>query len=242
MRTGCLPHNKALLATLPVVHFGAEPVPANVPTPTCSVMLGRNDVDPTCVPTALANAANLFCYKMRTGELVVPDSAILKLLAEAIGQPDATEAQLAACDGCEPLAAYGIAETQGWDIGEQVPIVPNLRVLGQQTRLGIAAAVARLGSCPVAVMLYESDMEAFSPQGIWNAPPGGDVEGGHMVCVGGYSGLEDSDTVAIATWGTWFPATWDWLHSRLQLALAVGWRQFMPAEDQSVYDALWSST
>lgn len=240
MRTGCLEHDPALAAALPVVRFGATPVPARfVQKLDWTPLLGDNDTLPTCVPTALANASRALVKRLcgPTDDVAIPTSAITTLFADTIGMPGATDAQLAATDGCDPLALFALAQADGWNIGGQVPLVPTYGLL-PNSRLEIARAIVRLGACPVAVTLYQSDMEDAAAGRNWVLAPAGNVVGGHMICPADYLGLDDTDLLSVATWGKWQRMSWRWLAQRIRLAVPVVSRSLLGPARADQYSAI----
>lgn len=60
-------------------------------------------------------------------------------------------------------------------------------------------------------------------------PAANAVVGGHATISLDYTDLADDDTVRIATWATWKPATWRWVRARLEEAHGLIWRSLAPA-------------
>lgn len=228
MRLGCLEHDPAVAAALPQVRYGARPMAASV-MPDLSWMpeLGANDRLPTCVPTAFANGVRASVRYLGGGDIEVPTAAIEALYARAIGMPGATEAQLAATDGSDPLVVMALAGSQGWDVGLQAPLVPSYGV-GEGTQASIAGPIEDVGAVMLAVTLYEADM-TYQAEGFpWLDAPTGEIAGGHMIAACGYSALVPEGRLSIATWGAWQQASWSWLMPRLRLVVPVLVRDLLP--------------
>lgn len=238
MRLGCLSHDPAVARALPQVRLGAIPIlPSVMPDLSWTPTLGANDDLPTCVPTALVNATRASMRYLGGGDIAVSDAAIEALYADAISMPGATMAQLAATDGSDPLAVLALAQTQGWDIGLQAPLVPSYGI-GESLQDSIARIVGVAGACMLAVTLYDSDMRAQANGQPWTDAPSGAEAGRHMIAACGYAGLAPTDPLSIATWGTWQPAWWGWLMPRLRLVVPVLTRDLLPPAAASRYAAL----
>lgn len=242
MRLGCLDHDPARAAALPLIRYGAAAPPPPIYTPKLdwTPTLGDNDTLPDCIPVALTNSLRAFVKRFGgdTDDLAVPTSAITGLYAHAIGMPGATDAQLAATEGADPLTVMEIAQTQGWDIGAQVPLVPDYGTVAG--RVDIARTIATLGACMFAVTLYTSDMDDAAAGRAWTMPPRGSVEGGHMIAAADYLGLADTDILMVPTWGQWQRMSWGWLRPRLRLAMPVMCRELLGPDAAARYDAIRS--
>ena len=89
----------------------------------------------------------------------------------------------------------------------------------------IAQAIDKLGHAYLGVTLRERDMQMPA---VWDFQPGrddGKPVGGHCIVGLDFTGLGDDDTIRMATWGQFQPATWGWLQRRLDEAHALVYRQ-----------------
>lgn len=240
MRLGCLDHDPTRAALLPAARYGIAPPPPSLPTATWQPQMWANDTLGDCVIAALGNAARAWSNKLTGDDTEIGTTDVVALFARVAGLPsDATEAQLEAVDGLDPMLAVETAQVSGWALaGRQVPLVPDFATVAS-SRSALAEGMARTGSVMLAVTLYEADMDAFEAGRPWVDAPSGDVAGGHMIAAVSYDGTRDSSMTQIATWGQWQSTSWQWLAARLRLALATGWRQLCaPGAD---YPALWSA-
>lgn len=232
-RLGCKDHDAGRAALLPRAPVGLTLPPASVPPPQWQPEMYDNNVNPTCVAIALAHALRGWSWKHVGADIAVPLAAVDAIYCAATGTDPAN---IAASDGADPLDLVDEAEAKGWDIGQQVPLGPDIGI-GDASVEHIKAQIEQYGASMLAVTLYESDMEEFDAGRVWQDQPHGDPIGGHMICAGWYQ----LGVIGVATWGKWQPATPDWLRARLRLVLAAGWRQVMPTADQAAYEALWGS-
>lgn len=236
MRLGCLPHDRTAVEAIPFVRYGVAPAPLRVPLPSWQPDAWDNDTAPTCTVCALGHSARAWSERFGRTDVQIPVGAVDALYSRATGVP---LAGIVASDGADPVRVVEEAQASGWDIGGQVPLVPDFRRLsGYQGE--IARAVASSGAAMLALTLHEGDMEAVQAGREWTldyAP--GPVVGGHMVALAAYEGLGPLYAVHLATWGRWQVASWEWVQARLQLALVAGWRQLLaPGVD---YGAAWSA-
>ncbi len=239
-RLGCLPHNAAVAAALPQIRIGAAPLlPRVVPPLDWTPTPGDNETEPTCVPTAYINATRASMRYLGGGDIQVSDAEVLAQYARAIGRPAATPAELAATDGCDPLSFLAMIQTDGWwTVGLQAPLVPTYGAITSLFTASMARVIGEVGAVMLAVTLYEADMEAQALGAPWTGLPTGGPVGGHMIAACSYSGLQDEDILKIATWGTWMPASWQWISSRIQLAVPVITRDLLPPSASDRYAAL----
>lgn len=238
MRLGCLEHDPARAAAMPLARLGAVPPPLRIPLPDWQPDGYDNDTNPTCTVCALAHSARAWSWKFGGTDVQVPVSAIDALYSRATGVP---LAGIAASDGADPLQVVATAQADGWDIGGQAPLVPASRVTSAR-QLDIARAIDRAGVAMLALTLTEGDMEAVQAGREWTldyAP--GPVAGGHMAAMGAYDGLGPLYAAHIATWGRWQAASWEWVQDRIRLVLVAGWRQLLGPAQVAAYDALWSA-
>lgn len=190
-----------------------------------------NDSLPDCTAVGVANAA-LASGLLRSATPVIADGKPQRLYADVIGQPNASDAQLAATKGAVAMDVLNDVATHGFDAGEQVPLVPIPRTV-QNAREAIAGLMCNrvLGVAYLGIRLYQRDMDTMG-QGPWTAAvaDSGALEGGHVLLAWDYPrGLSDADLARLATWGTLQPASWGWLMERLDEAHGLEWPQLKAA-------------
>lgn len=235
-RLGRLPHDAARLTAAPSLMRHTFGVLAPLERLDCSGVgftpgLYRNDVLPDCTAVALANHAAACCaldgYTLAIEPAKVPD-----FFAASIGEPNAPEAVLAAAPGAVALDVLAFQGRSGLDLGLQTPLVGLWGTIDPADRAALANGVARLGGGYWGVDLYEADM---AMPAVWDAQGDpGNLVGGHMVLAWDYTGLSDTDTVRIATWGGWQPATWRWVRARLAESFGLVWPSLAAAQSFGV--------
>lgn len=232
MRLGRLPHDAGLLAAAPSLMehtFGALAPLERLDRSGVAFTPGlyRNDVLPDCTAVALANHAAAACA-LEGYALAIDPAKVPAFFAASIGESGAPDAVLAAAPGAVALDVLAFQSRNGLDLGLQVPAVGLWGTVEPADRAALANGVARLGGGYWGVDLYEADM-AMPP--VWDATGDpGDPVGGHMVLAWDYTGLSDTDTVRIATWGGWQPATWRWVRARLGEAFGLVWPSLAAAQ------------
>lgn len=228
-RLGLLPHDPAAVARAP--SLSRHPLAAIVPR----AVVDRSDVDfrpglyqndtlPCCTAAALANAASAVAI-LNGYQLAINPERVPVYYAECVGCAP-TPAAMAATTGAVALEVLNRQAVHGFDAGMQTKLVGLHGVLPLSRNM-IAAAVDRLGHAYLGVLLHERDMERAP---VWDVQPGrgdGEVVGGHALVAWDYSGLDDSATVRLATWGELQPVTWRWLAARLTEAYAIVWRMLI---------------
>jgi hypothetical protein len=240
-RYGRLHHDPDRLAAAPMARYAAPP-PATLARPLDSWTPGLygNDVLPDCTAVSLANAARAFAWTHFGADSVVEDGKPQRFYAQVIGKPDADEAQLSATEGAMVLDVFGLAQSHGVDVGQEIPLVPDFRAF-PVSQAGIAWAMARCGCAYLGVDIYLSDENAPTGE-TWDvSPTQSSLVGAHAVIAYAYAGLAPADLVWIATWGTWQAVTWRWILERTRESYAVAFRQLMPPGPQEAYDALWAA-
>jgi hypothetical protein len=117
-----------------------------------------------------------------------------------------------------------------WDLGPNEQAVALWASIDPGDLNAVRNACCRAGGVYVGLNLAQADMP---PAEIWDidtpvsaGDPTPGSEGGHAVMLWDYSGLADSDTVRIVTWGGFQLATWRWVASRMDEAHLVNWPQF----------------
>ena len=225
MRLGRLPADPAALARAPTLaahRFAAMPPPPRLDRSHIAFQPGLygNDHLPDCTAAGLANAAGMVAA-INGFELAIDADKVPLFYAACVGVP-ATDAAMEATDGAMLLDVLTRQVQSGFDVGLPVPMVGLHGTLPLQ-RSVLASAMARLGHTYLGVTLLERDMDQAA---VWDvSADDGAVVGGHCVVAWDYGGLGDGDTVRLATWGGWQPATWQWLAARLDEAHGLVWRQ-----------------
>ncbi|PYD47172.1 hypothetical protein [Novacetimonas pomaceti] len=104
---------------------------------------------------------------------------------------------------------------------------------------GVRNIMAGLSAVYLGVQLAGADMwqdgdgnlapvwDTDTPAGRGDPTPGS--AGGHCLLGWDYTGIGDTDTVTLLTWGAKQRATWRWVRSRIMEAHGLAWRQLMPA-------------
>jgi hypothetical protein len=224
---GRLPHDPAALARAPslAVHrFAAMPPPPRLDRSAIEFQPGLygNDHLPDCSAAGLANAAGMVYAINTRSELAINPDKVPLFYAQCVGC-EPTDAAMMATDGAVLLDVLMRQWQSGFDVGLPVKLVGIPGVLPLK-RPVLASAMTRLGHAYLGVTLLERDMEQAA---VWDVQPGRDdgaVVGGHCLVGWDFGGLGDGDTIRLATWGGWQPATWQWLAARLDEAHACVWR------------------
>lgn len=233
---GRLPADPVALAAAPRHTFGAvRPLPVLDRSLTDFVPgLYGNQEYPDCTFVALTNYARGVAF-LNGYDLALDPAKPLAAYGAFLGNP----VDLADTDGANVVDVLTWQATNGFDVGQQTPLVGNWGTTDQTSMTAIAQALCRLGPVYLGVTLLDRDVAA--PVGaIWDVQAGRDdgaVAGGHAVIAWAYSGLSDTDIVQIGTWGYWQPVTWAWLRARLDEAHCLVYRQLERA-DGSFYDGL----
>lgn len=192
-----------------------------------------NDIAPDCTAVGLANAAISYGVVFGGGPPPIDPSAPLDFYGVCIGQPGASEKQLATTEGAVLLDVIGNACTNGWTAKTYADGTKDLLVPVHEpipnTREAIAETLIQM-AVEVGVRLYQRDMDTFG-QGPWTASPAdsGPLVGGHAFDPWDYQGLMDDDLIRIATWGTLQTATLSWLMARIDEAHGIHYPQLKRA-------------
>jgi hypothetical protein len=224
-------HHPAQLATVPQ-RRGLVLPPAALVRERPQWYLGHNDLVPDCTAVDLANSALAWSLTHGAAAPVLDEDLLPQFYGRCIGAaPGSSLETLATTDGAVVQDVMGVAQSQGFDVGQQVPLVPRATTVGLE-RGAIASAAAMDGLAYVGIRLYERDMQTVG-QGPWVAPvrDSGDLAGGHATGVWAYAGLRDADLVEIPTWGMQQPASWTWLMERLDEAWGCEWPQLTGPQD-----------
>jgi hypothetical protein len=193
-------------------------------------MWGNNDLaDCTCA--GLANSLTAQGV-IRSAPPVIAAGKPQALYAAVLGIPGATEQQLEATDGLVIMDVLDYVTTNGFDVGEQAPMVPIQRFVVHNARESIAGVMCNEPTTVgyLGIRIYSKDMATIG-QGPWTAKiaGSGDIVSGHCLLSWDYAGLGDDDLVTLLTWGGRQPATWGWLMERLDESHAMEWPQLAPA-------------
>jgi hypothetical protein len=164
-------------------------------------------------------------------EPVIDDALVPALYAAVVGCQN-TQVAIRATAGARLLDALSWQERHGFDVGQQVPLVAISGIV-PVGRLQVARCVADLGGAYVGIDLYERDMEMPVTWDDDGRDPGAMV-GGHAIWVWDYTGLTDTNTGRVATWGALQLFTWRWLMKRIREAHGLFWRQLAPAMESAV--------
>jgi hypothetical protein len=200
--------------------------------------LYQNDTLPDCTAVTLANCAQAANWVLTGCGEVIDPATVPAFYAASIGKPGATTADLMATDGAAILDVLSYQSRNGFDCGQQAPLVANFGVIDVVDRMGIASAVAHLGACEIGVRLYQCDMDAFGT-GPWDddgSDPGALI-GLHATFIWSYAGLGNEALVQIGTWGNWQPATWRWVATRTDEAHGLLWGDRAPGIDYATLRA-----
>ena len=234
MRLGRLAHHperlaRALMAApAPQMYRYALDRSAIDPLPS----MWGNDFGPTCTVAGLANGA-IAQGIIRSAPPVIEDGKPQALYAIVDGIPGATIEQINATHGLVVMDLLDYAATQGFDAGEQVPLVPIQRFAVYNTREAIAGAMCdeRTVTAYLGIRVYERDMATFG-----NGPlvariaDSGAFVGGHVLLGWDYAhGLNDDALVTLITYGMRQPASWTWILERLDETHALEWPQLTRA-------------
>ncbi len=223
---GRIRHDPAALARVPSHRFGAVPPPPAIDRSAFAFVPGLydNDTLPDCTAVALANAARGVAA-LNGYDLVLDGTKVPAFYGACVGKP----ADLAATGGAVMLDVLARQAAQGFDIGPQT-LHGLYATINCQSRSALARGIARLGVGYWGVTMRERDMERAAVWDVQDGRDDGDVAGGHAVIAWDYTGLSDGDTLRIATWGRWQPATWGWVVARLDEAYGIVWRQLERAD------------
>ena len=232
MMFGRLPHDPAALARAP--SLAGHPLATMAPSPVIDrrqvpfqprpfwngsmVPVSQTPELPDCTAAMVANLA-LGIGALNGFQPIILDPTVPAFYADTIGQPGATLAALAGTQGAVMLDVMRYAATRGFSTGAQL-LVPRFGTLAVD-RTRIAAAIDRLGGAALGVTLYQRDMDTAGSGASWTPDNPGPVLGGHALMAWSYTGLGDTDTVLLATWGGFQPATWPWIEARTDEAYGM---------------------
>jgi hypothetical protein len=235
MRFGRLPHDVAAVAAAPSIVSHTFAVMAPPPTllrayVTYQPQMRQNDTLPDCTVAGLINAA-LAISALNTGApLAIADDVEIPFYAAVAGCAP-TVAAVAATDGLQVLDVMRRQGVYGFDIGQDAPLTADFASIPVNDRAALANGMALLGCGYWGIDVYERDMQT-PPDQPWDddGTDPGQLVGGHLICAWSYTGLGDTDTGMVATWGRLQPFTWRWAQARLREAYGLFWRQLQRAD------------
>lgn len=218
VRLGRRQHDPARIAAVRPHRMAATAPPPSslsrsdiVWTPT----LAENNTLPTCSVAGLMNAARMSALTRGRFDLTSADGALLSFYASLAGCSD-NPAAIAATDGLVLMDVLERAERGGFDVGEQVPLVPVFAAIDPRDPVALRDAIYTRGVAYVGVTLHEADMGGSWTGDTANA---GAVIGGHCIALWRY----DAATFGAATWGATIECDQAWLMSRIDEAYALTW-------------------
>jgi hypothetical protein len=235
MRMGRLPHDPIAVAAAPQHLFGAVRPPARLDRSGIDFTpeLYGNDIYPDCSAVSLANCARAVAA-LNGYQLVVDTTKVPIFYADSIGI-DPSPALIEASEGAVLLDVLKYQQAKSFNVGPQ-KLVGRFGTVDSTSRTALAVTMDRLGAAYLGITLHDNDMQTVGQT--WSlAPPAGPVDGGHCIFCWDFSGLGDTDTVRVGTWGAWQRCTWEWLEDRLDEAYGITWRQLARA-DGTFYSGL----
>lgn len=202
-------HDPVAVAAAPRLHYASElPPPPVLDRSAINYqpnMYGNNSC-PDCTVAGLLNAALAVEAISTNGALAIDPNCWIPFYANLAGCAP-TVAAIEKTDGLVMLDVLRQQGNAGFDIGAVAPLSGDFGVVGLD-RVSLARVMNVLGFAYVGIELNQADVDA-PPNQAWQpwANPGADV-GGHCLCLWSYSGLGDTDTVTMATWGELIQCTW----------------------------------
>ena len=210
MKLGCIHDDAARIARCAPHVFGAAPIPPTLDRALPPVGLYRNDTLADCVVAALANSLRAQSMLVTGADRATTEDAVLAAFAGFANVPLDT---VNAVPGLQPLDVIDAIQAGGFRAGGPAP--ETIRSCATvTTRDGLCDAAMRYGSAPIALDLYDGDMD-----GEWTGSPVGGLVGGHMVLARGWT----FDGPILATWGGDRAASWQWVMTRIVCGYAVNW-------------------
>ena len=230
MRLGRLPHDPARIAALP--QFGRHALAAELAPPkldrsgiTWFPGLDGNDQIGDCTAVGIANAARAMAA-IGGFVLPIPPTAAPSFYSASTGydpaRPETDQGGIEA-----DVLAY--QAMHGFPADMQDPLVALYATSDPGDLNALRTVAWQCGSAYLGVDLALADQSA----GVWDTSTPADAGdampgswGGHCLLAWDWTGIEDTDTVRLVTWGALQPATWRWVRSRLTEVHALMWRQF----------------
>jgi hypothetical protein len=219
-RFGRKAHDPARVSTAPMHRFGTLRPPVVLDRSAIAFMpeLYGNNIYPDCTAVAMANGARAVAA-LNGFDLIINPAFVPMFYAESIGYngPD-----LASTEGAVMLDVLKYQAQNGFHIGPQM-LAGRWGTVDATNRFALANSINRFGFGWWGVVLKERDMDNAGLN-TWDVVPGRDdgaIEGRHCVVAWDYTGLADSNTVRIGTWGGWQFVTWGWVRVRLEEAYGL---------------------
>lgn len=183
--------------------------------------MGGNDSTGDCTCAAVANAvraqAAIGGYQVN-----IPADRVVGMYSAVTGYDPAKPETDAGAIETDVLAWQAL---HGFDAGGQTPFVGLWATIEAADLNLLRVVTARLGCGYLGLNLALADQEGG---GVWDTDmpasagdPAPGSWGGHAALLWSWTGLGDTDTVQIVTWGRLQRASWRWVRSRLEEAHAL---------------------
>lgn len=234
---GRKPHNPLIFASMP--KMSSHPIakmspPSSVLDPGLPVPGYDNMTLPDCTAASWMHAMTSFA-NTQSVQIIPDDQCAPAFYGNCIGQPGASNAQLATTDGAVMANVLQYQGINGAIIQDSTTPYPKSTLksdwftIDPKNRDNLALSIALLGHSWWGVAITNLDMQKAMNDEIWD-DDGSDnsgVAGGHAIIGRGYTGLGDTDLVSIPTWSQLQKATWRWVARRLDESYALIWRSFI---------------
>lgn len=225
MKLGCLPAktlprqpvltNTRMMARLPPARLDRSRIN---PSPR---MLA-NDIAGDCTSAGIGNALRAISALGGYQTDVTDDNALM-FYEESAGYRGTPETDIGAVE--TEVLSYALRHGYPTESGTYYPLWGST----DTGRNSVALLMASLGVAYLGVQLSTSDMDNVARRGpdtvltLDNGIPGS--AGGHCLLAWDYTGMSDTDTVTLLTWGMKIKCTWEWLDSRIMEAHGMVWPQ-----------------
>lgn len=225
MKLGCLPAktltrqpvltNTRMMARLPPARLDRSHIN---PAP---LMLG-NDITSDCTSAGIGNALRA-TSALGGYQTDVTDDNALMFYEESAGYRGTPETDRGAVE--TEVLSYALRHGYPTESGTYYPLWGST----DTGRNSIALLMASLGVAYLGVRLSTTDMDNVARYGsetvlgLDNGVPGS--AGGHCLLAWDYTGMRDTDTVTLLTWGMRIKSTWAWLDSRIMESHGMVWPQ-----------------
>lgn len=233
VRLGRRPHDPARVAAVRQHRMGASKPPTKLDRSNIPFAVGMygNDTMPNCTAVATANIARAFSWVSAGCDIPIDPTKVPAFYALCLDIPD-TAAAIMATDGAVILDVLQRAAAHGYDVGQQVNLLPEHAAIDPGDRLAIADAALSFGAADLGVALSVSDQnmsvwDTAAPASAGNPAPGS--WGGHDLFLWDWNGLDDDSLVRLGTWGGWQLATWRWVQARAEELYRLDWPQLRSA-------------
>jgi len=195
-----------------------------------------NDIYPCCTCSAYANMAlGVGTLNDTLASYTFSPQNALDFYARVVNINPFDFTDLQKSDGTEILTVLQDQLKWGWEADPEAN--PSEILVADYanvplTRAMLANACYLYGGVDLGVTIYQSDVDIIG-KGVWNAPQQGGLEGGHSLALWDYTGLANTDTVRLVTWGGFQLATWQWIESACEEAWALLWKCLLPITQKS---------